>query len=496
MIGHPMPAAGGRDPAGWPHAVVRGESLWLCLLVLASLGCFVNTRNQVTWNLQHAWVESLGERGVMHLEGSPTPRFALDRLVDVWTSPDGHTHARNAPGTYFTGAAVYRVLHRAFGLSYLRDFDLTSTLVTFFTTCLSSALVFLLLYQLAKQVTGSRLGGVCVAGAYSFGTLAFPYSGTLYQHQTAAVFFVGCFSLAFWRRRSGDERWFRPALEGLLLGLGTAYSFAYLPLGLCIAAYCLAPLRRRRTVLFLVGVAVGVAPLLAINALYYGGPLTTVYQASRDYQVTTLEVSWAAIARRLHFYFSDPTTGLFFYSPVLLLSAPGLLLFPRELRRERLTIGAGVLLTLSHLLVASGIGALQFGPRLVLPALPFLALACFPFWISEPGRTPTAWARLAFVLLLVPSISFCALGALGTTMFRDVARWNAWYVYLRSLFPPVPEGMPVYNLAIYTFPLRRVLAWVALGVGVVAVWRLIALRHEAARDARRGHAPGERALRG
>lgn len=455
--------------------MLRGESLWLFLLAFAVLGCFVNTRNQVTWNLQHAWVESLAERGAMHVEGSGTPQFAFDRLGDYWTSSDGHAYARNAPGTYFTGAAVYRVLHRAFGLSYLRDFDLTSTLVTFFTTCLSSALVFLLLYRLSKQVTGSRLGGVCVAGAYSFGTLAFPYSGALYQHQTAAVFFVASFSLAFWGRRSGDERWFRPALEGLLLGLGAVYSFAYLPLGLCIAAYCLAPLRRRRTVLLLVGVAVGVAPLLAINATYYGGPLTTVYQASLDYQVTTIEVSWAAVARRLHFYFSDPTTGIFFYSPVLLLSVPGLLLFPRELRREQLTIGAGALLTLSHLLVASGIGARQFGPRLVLPVLPFLALAFFPFWTREPGRVLPAWTRLVFVLLLVPSIALCTLGALGTSMFRDVTRWNAAHVYFRSLWPPGPEGMPVYNLPFYTFPLRHVLVWVALGAGLVAGWRLWAL---------------------
>ena len=220
----------------------------------------------------------------------------------------------------------------AFGLSYLRDFDLTSTLVTFFTTCLASAVVFLLLYRLAKQLTGSRLGGVCVAGAYSFGTLAFPYSGTLYQHQTAAVFFVACFSLAFWRHRSGDERWFRPVLEGLLLGLGSGLLVCVPPDGTVHRRVLPRhPSGGRRTVLFLAGVAVGIAPLVAINAVYYGGPLTTAYQASRDYQVTTLELSWAAIARRLHFYFTDPTTGVFFYSPVLLLSVPGLLRFPREL---------------------------------------------------------------------------------------------------------------------------------------------------------------------
>jgi hypothetical protein len=80
-----------------PPAIVRGESLWLFLLVFAVLGCFVNTRNQLSWNVQHAWVESLAERGVMHPEGSPTSQFALSRLGDVWVGPDGHSYARKPP---------------------------------------------------------------------------------------------------------------------------------------------------------------------------------------------------------------------------------------------------------------------------------------------------------------------------------------------------------------------------------------------------------------
>src|SRR5574341_1356916 len=241
-LADPDETAGADGAAGRLRAVLRGESLWLFLLVFALLGCFVNTRNQVVWNLQHAWVESLAERGAMHVEGSATPRFALDRLGDYWISPEGHYYARSAPGTYLTAAAVYFVIQRVSGLSYRSDLGLTGSLVTFFTTSLASALVFLLLYRLARRATASRLGGVCVAGAYSFGTLAFPSSGVLYQHLTAAVFYFAAFSLAFGRRRDADARWFRPALEGLLLGLGAGYSFASLPMGLSLAGYCLSPL--------------------------------------------------------------------------------------------------------------------------------------------------------------------------------------------------------------------------------------------------------------
>jgi hypothetical protein len=461
-----------------PPAIVRGESLWLFLLVFAVLGCFVNTRNQLSWNVQHAWVESLGERGVMHLDGSPTPQFAVPRLGDVWVGPDGHSYARNAPGTYVTAAATYAVLRRVFGLSYARDFDLTSTLVTFLTTCLSTASVFLLLYQLARRATQSRKGSACAAAAYAFGTLAFPYSGVLYQHQAAAVFFVGCFALAYRRRHGDGQRWFRPAAEGVLLGLGTTFSFAYLPIALAIAGYCLLPLERRRTLAFAAGLLAGAAPLLILNAIYYGGPFTTVYQASRDYQVTTLALTGSAIARRLHFYFSDPTTGIFFYCPVLAVAVAGLFAFPRALRREQLTIAGGALLTLGHLLVSSGIGALQFGPRLLLPTLPFLSLGLVPLWLNGTRRIPLAWGRLGFALALAASVAFCTLGALGTTMFRDVGRFNAWYVYAHALVPPVPEGMPVYNLTTYQFPLRQWLVWAVPALALLSASRLLA----AARD--------------
>jgi hypothetical protein len=461
-----------------------GESLWLFLFAWSALGCFVNTRDQVTWNLQHAWVESLAERGTLYVDGSSTPRFALERLGDCWAAPDGHFYPNSAPGAYLAAASLYFVLHRVFGLSYRDDYDLAGTLVVFLTTSLAAAVLFVLLYRLAGHASGSRLGGLLAAVAFSFGTHAFPYSGTLYQHMNAAALFVAAFALAYRRRHCTPEPRLGAALEGLLLGLGITFSFAFLPMGVAIAAYCLLPVGRRRTALLLAGALLGLLPLLTINALYFGGPLTTVYSHSHDPNLTSYHFSREAIAWRARFYLTDPTTGVFFYSPVLLLALPGLALLPRELWRERLAIAAGALMSFGHLLVVGGTGAAQFPPRLLIPMLPFLALGFAPIWAAPRGGRLASWARFAFVLLLVPSIAFSALGALGSTMFRDVARWNAWYVFLHNLFPPVPDGMPRYNLPYYVFPLRGVLAWAALGAGALAAWRLRAGRSETAPQGR------------
>jgi hypothetical protein len=59
-------------------------------------------------------------------------------------------------------------------------------------------------------------------------------------------------------------------------------------------------------------------------------------------------------------------------------------------------------------------------------------------------------------------------------------------VYWHALFPPLPEGMPVYNLPAYVFPLRPVLGWVALVAALAAAWRLRALDREPVTLAREG----------
>ena len=153
----------------------------------------------------------------------------------------------------------------------------------------------------------------------------------------------------------------------------------------------LAGVGRRQVALFLAGAAVGLTPLLVINAVSFGNPLATVYHVSQDPNLMSYRLSWEAVAWRLRFYFTDPTTAVFFYSPVLLLAVPGLLLLPRELWRERLAIATGALLTLGHLLVVGGTGDAQFPPRLLIPILPFVALGFASIWSRPPGPAARPW---------------------------------------------------------------------------------------------------------
>ena len=439
----------------------RWELVWLFVLAWTGLGSFIHVRNQIEWGMQHAWVEALGERGQMFVDESTTPEFA--DVGDVWRAPDGHLYGRNAPGTYLVAGSVYWLLGRLTGLSYASRFGLTASLITWLVTTLATALTMVLLARIGTRLTDSPVAGVATALAYGFGTLAFPYSGVPYQHQTAALFLVAAFAFGLEACDRTPHSSFDFARAGLCIGLVPLFSFATVPAALCVGFYLLSlrPLRRGAPVAL--GAMLGPGLLLAINARFYGGPLTTVYQASSDPEVTVVHVSVREVIERLWFYLGSPSSSVFLYSPILALAVVGLAAWPATRRREQLAIGGSALATLAHLLVVSGSGASQWGPRLVLPFVPLLCLGLCGFWL--PGRLKKRPWQLLVGLVLVVSMGFSALGASGPTMYHHLSVYNGVLAYFR--------GWPnlMYDVPSSAFLLRP-LAWPAGGAAIALLWRL------------------------
>jgi len=470
-----------RDTAVKLCDVPRSVSFWLFLLALLLLGCFVNTADQGAYNLMHAGVESIVERGTFHLSNSSTPEF--QRIGDVISHRNGRRYAIKPPGIFLLGAVSYFPLHRLFGLSYLEDYDVVAVLVTFFSTTLLTAISVALIYRFAEQIGASRFGAVCVAATYGFGTIAYAYAGVLHHDQCGAFFYLAAFYFAFQTFHCKQQHRVYPLLAGLFLGFGPLFSVMGVLAGICIGLYVLSFLQGRSIVLFLVGMAIGIVPFVAINWWHFGGPFTTVHQLGFARDVTPIlaegGLRWGVFMRRVHLYFTNPTSGLLFYSPVLLLSVPGVLFFARGYVRERLAITAAVCLSYAYLTTVCGmIGESQFGTRMILSFLPLLCLTLCPYWAkSGHGLLARWWWQSLFLLLLVPSIVFCGLGASVTTMFNHWGRWNAWYVYLRiALGSPFPTGLPYYEFSEY--PLRPALLFLSVPVVCVLAWRLLVLRRK------------------
>jgi hypothetical protein len=181
----------------------------------------------------------------------------------------------------------------------------------------------------------------------------------------------------------------------------------------------------------------------AYNWAIFGTPLPVGYRYHAEYREIHRQgfmgftgPTWQA----LYGITVSPYRGLFFLSPVLLLTFPGLLLLWRAPRERRIAVLLGGTLLGFILYVASysyWSGGDAVGPRFLVPAVPFMTLAMAPVlasWLERPSR------RWALGLLI-------AISAL-----------NVWSQSIAGqLYPPYEfDGRIITNPTFqYSLPLLR-----------------------------------------
>ncbi|MDQ1707028.1 MAG: hypothetical protein QOJ88_239 [Pyrinomonadaceae bacterium] len=447
----------------------------LCVLLFLVLwlayGAAINSANLLDFDLQQIGVEAMVERGHFYLEHSlPGHRQSKG---DVFTYR-GHNYAAKQPGQFMLGAMVYWLLHKL-GLSYVDNYLLSSALVTFFTTSVVVAASGVGIFQIARELTAPcenlthrvetpRLfWPLATASSYSLGTTVFAYSGIAQHDALASGYLVIAFYLLL---RLSKEKARRPAAKALLAGLflGLTVTTSVLPVFM-VATFVLYFLYLRRWRLlpsFLFGLLAGLLPLFIYDAVNFGNPFLLPNFAG------------AAAFPDTFFYFDPNNLGdklasyarsVMSYAPVVVLGLVGFSYYPRRVKRDPalLTLLAALLVLVAYVFNIKSDGDCQFGPRYLLPAMPFACLGIVGFSYLATA-TQRRIAGLSLGLAGAVSFSVNLVGALRGAMNCPHGS-NAFWQRLESL--------QFTNLA---YPLAPWLLLPLLLCTVLLLWQLRAER--------------------
>ncbi len=366
-----------------------------------------------------------------------SPReMAFADLADVGASGDvafvrGHFHPNKAPGAACLAVPAYFIIYqveRLFGLNPDQWWTLTmnSWLAGVFSVGLLSALGCILFFRLALAWSGHWTASVRSTLAFAFGTMYFPYATMLYEHNLIAVALLASF---YWLYRvktnradpkGYDSSWFWILLSGLCAGYAASSNYIVAVPVVMLGVYLVLSVKRRGGWRWFALGLLGPFLLICLyNFLCFGTPLTTNWH----HQNPSMGVLILPRCSVLLAVLISPLRGLFFTAPVLLLGAYEIVPLFRsaKLRAEAWLICSIIAFFL--LFISSWNqwdGGLATTSRLLLPALPFLALPMvfgFVRWMKTGCVLAVVSAAMMFVVTAVDPQSPMAVGS-GTVLGR------------------------------------------------------------------------------
>lgn len=247
---------------------------------------------------------------------------------------------------------------------------------------LPSALFAVLFYKFLELFNPIAKYNILLTFALFLGTLCYPYSTLFFGHQQAAIFCFISFSLIYLFKHNYLSVNLCLILVGFLSGLAAITEYTTGIIIILLFVYIFINLKEKNKILiYFISATPPLLLLLIYNYLCFEDPFTLGYFHQAP------EIAAEAMARGC-FGFELPKLnilykilfssyrGLFYISPVLLLSIPGFcyLYQDKNLRQEfyvcLLSTLAFIILSASFVAWHGGYG---LGSRYAIPALPFMA---------------------------------------------------------------------------------------------------------------------------
>ena len=259
--------------------------------------------------------------------------------------------------------------------------------------------------------------------------------------------------------------WVYATIGGIFLGWSVFTSMLPAPIVAVLGLYGLTrPSRhgytkapRRLVVAHAAGCLIGVAPLLAYNAWYFGSPFVPANVAG-DYSDTYFRPGAALFFDHVDAYVGLGGLALWKYAPALAVGLIGLIALPARLAG----LGAAALLAfVVHFLFVTNIetlGTCSYGPRYLIPAMPFLAMG-LAVVLDVRWRIQRGTVLLMGAVLVAAGLAVNLPGAVVGTMNCDLTQ----FAFLEQA--PRWKSLTAENWPLLGWPLLCPIAALLLWVG-------------------------------
>lgn len=318
---------------------------------------------------------------------------------------------------------------------------------------LVTGLLALLLFLLIHRSAAERIDPLPAVAAAGLGGILLPYSTALYPHvPAAALLFAGYSMQQKGRFRASDA----------CCALAAAMDYTVLVLYAVLVLFRPRAWWRPGGMLQAILIsAAAFAPQMAYNAVCFGSPFRMGYALEASEAFAALHSGFfgftAPSPGQFAYLLLSPERGLLFYMPWIAAGLAGLV---SRTGGGRLRMDPGLVMTVAYLILYSALHTRTqgwaFGPRYLIPVVPFAALGLSRFAARGPRE------RWAAAFLVIPGILQAFLGLFGE---------------MHLPVHPVEQAVPLPQ---YSISLRMLLdghhsMWLAGTIGVAVVLLISAL---------------------
>jgi hypothetical protein len=327
--------------------------------------------------------------------------FRIDRFFDTTgdvSIREGHLYSNKSPGLAFLAVPFYAALR---GIELVAGVDpstphlvtLNAWICTWILCGIPGAMIPVLLFKAGLRSRLSARDSIIVALLIGLGTPLFGFSTLLFAHVPSAFFLLASF--LHLRERSDAAALITSGLLAGLAGMTNYLAIPVVALFAVRAAMRSGGVRLSSAARFLAGASVPLLLLAFYQKVSFGGlfttPLDTMNPAFVSQRALFLGVIELPSLEALIGITISPYRGLFFVSPFLVIALGGLaaMLRDRERRVDSITVLLTILMFVGFNTTFNGWdGGFSFGPRYLIPIIPFLGLAALhaihrllPLWI-------------------------------------------------------------------------------------------------------------------